>query len=203
MAPHVTNGTTVRAGSLVGFIYGEQQDVLALGGSIAVGHRYNRFAIEAEYTYLAFQVKGPSSMPLGDGNRLGVLGRYDVVRFGSEVVGANSMLALYVEGGAAVAWNTWYRPAITDPDRTVPADSKRVEAQTGFGIELDHRLQEPIGFPRRVGWFLGWKLALAPHSPDEMLSCRGSSCRTVSMPTRTDKYTDRSMLFQSSLQVTW
>ncbi|HWO21708.1 MAG TPA: hypothetical protein VNO30_23220 [Kofleriaceae bacterium] len=202
MAPHNTTGTTVRAGTAVGFIYGERIDVTALGGTVAVGHRWGRLALEAEYAYLGFQVKGPSSLALGDGQRLGVLGRLDVIRFGPQIVGGNSLLSIYVEGGAGVAWNTWYMPAYDEAARIVPGDSKRVEGQAGFGIQIDHRLQEPIGFPHRVGWFLGWRVALSPHETEPAVVCRGVSCTAApSMPH--DRFTDRSMLFQSSLAVTW
>jgi len=202
MAPHNTTGTTLRAGTAVGFIYGERLDVLALGGTIAAGHRWGRLALEAEYAFLGFQVKGPSSLSLGDGQRLGVLGRFDVIRLGPRIVGGNSLLSIYAEGGAAVAWNDWYRPASDEPSRVVPQDSKRVEGQVGFGIQIDHRLQEPIGFPHRVGWFLGWRLALAPHAAEPASICRGVSCREAPMMPD-EEYTDRSMLFQSSLSVTW
>jgi len=202
MAPHDTTGTTARLGTAVGFIYGERLDVLALGGTVAVGHRWGRLALEAEYAYLGFQVKGASSLALGDGQRLGVVGRFDVIRLGPQIVGGNSLLSLYVEGGAGVAWNDWYLPAHDEASRVVPGDSKRVEGQVGFGIEIDHRLQEPIGFPHRIGWFLGWRLALAPHETEVASICRGESCRPApAMPT--DRFTDRSMLFQSSLAVTW
>jgi len=202
MAPHDTTGSTVRAGTAVGFIYGERLDVVALGGTVAGGHRWGRLALEAEYAYLGFQVKGPSSLALGDGQRLGVIGRYDVIRLGSRIVGGNSLLSIYVEGGAGVAWNHWYMPAYDEASRIVPEDTKRVEGQAGFGIEIDHRLQEPIGFPRRVGWFLGWRLALAPHETEPASICRGASCTPAPMMPH-DRFTDRSMLFQSSLAVTW
>ncbi|HSK01728.1 MAG TPA: hypothetical protein VK932_10825 [Kofleriaceae bacterium] len=202
MAPHNTTGATARIGTAVGFIYGERIDVLALGGTVAVGHRWGRLALEAEYAYLGFQVKGPSSLALGDGQRLAVLGRFDVIRLGPRIVGGNSLLSLYVEGGAGVAWNDWYMPASNEPSRIVPMDSKRVEGQAGFGIEIDHRLQEPIGFPHRVGWFLGWRLALSPHEAEPALVCRGVSCSRAPMMPH-DRFTDRSMLFQSSLAVTW
>lgn len=202
LAPHNTTGNTVRAGTAVGFIYGERLDVLALGGTVAAGHRFGRLAIEAEYGYLGFQVKGPSSLALGNGQRLGVIARLDVLRVGSRVVGENTLFAVYVEGGAGVAWNRWYTPAYDEPSRVVPEDTKRVEGQAGFGLALDHRLQEPIGFPRRVGWFLGWRLALAPHEPEAAYVCRGASCSRQA-PMSTDRVTDRSMLFQSSLAVTW
>jgi hypothetical protein len=202
MAPHHTTGNTVRVGTAVGFIYGERLDVLALGGTVAAGHRWGRATLEAEFAYLGFQVKGPSSLALGDGERLGVVGRFDVIRLGPRIVGGNSLLSVYVEGGAAVAWNHWYTPAYDEASRVVPEDTKRVEGQAGFGIEIDHRLQEPIGFPHRIGWFLGWRLALAPHETEAASICRGTSCRPAPMMP-SDRFTDRSMLFQSSLAVTW
>lgn len=203
MAPHLTNGSTARLGSVVGFIYGERVDVTALGLSAAVGHRWGRFALESEYTYLGFQARGPSALPLGQGHRLGVLGRFDVIRVGPHIVGGNSLLSVYVEGGADVAWNRWYRPSYDQATRVVPDDSKRPEGLIGFGIEIDHRLQEPIGFPHRIGWFLGWRMSMAPHEAEAASICRGgTSCRPAPMMSESS-YTDRSMLFQSSLAVTW
>ena len=202
LAPHNTTGSAARLGTAVGFVYGERQDVLAVGLTAAAGHRWGRLTLEAEYSFLSFQVKGPSSKQLGAGDRLGVLGRFDVIRLGPKIVGGNSLLSFYVEGGAAVAWNRWYEPGPTEPMRIVPEDSKRVEGQFGFGIQIDHRLQEPIGVPRRVGWFLGWRMAYAPHDTEAASICRGVTCRPAD-PMPRDRYTDRSMLFQSSLQFTW
>src|SRR5439155_23447142 len=131
----------------------------------------------------------------GDGERLGVVGRFDVIRLGPHWVGPNSMLAIYVEGGADKAWNHWYRPGGSDNaqlERMVPNDSSRVEGQVGFGIMLDHRLQEPISFPHRIGWFLGWRMAYAPHPTEAASICRGVTCVAApAMPE--DSYTDRSM----------
>ncbi|MDQ3339780.1 MAG: hypothetical protein M4D80_31855 [Myxococcota bacterium] len=202
MAPHNTTGTAARLGTAVGFVYGERQDVLALGLTAAAGHRWGRLTIEAEYSYLMFQVKGPSSKQLGEGDRLGVLTRLDVIRLGPKIVGPNSLVSFYVEGGAAVAWNKWFEPGNQEEMRLVVDDSKRVEGQVGFGVQIDHRLQEPIGFPRRIGWFLGWRMAFAPHDSEAASICRGVSCRPAP-PMPNDKYTDRSMLFQSSMQFTW
>jgi hypothetical protein len=200
-APHVTRGTTVRLGSAVGFLYGERLDVLAIGATTAVGQRFGRLTIESELDYLTLQAEG-AGIRVGDAERLGVVARFDVLRFGPHWVGANSLLSVYVEGGAAVAWNHWYQPTAAEATRLVPADTKRVEGQVGFGLSLDHRLQEPIGFPHRIGWFLGWRLALAPDRSEPGSMCGGAVCRVIeAMPeTRT---TDRSMLFQSSLAVTW
>lgn len=201
-ADHVTKGTTARLGTVVGFIYGERQDVTAVGAAVAVGQRWGRFALESEYTYLGFQERGSSSLKLGVGHRLGVMARLDVIRIGPRYVGGNSLLSVYVEGGAAVAWNRWSRPNWDEASRLVQNDTERVEGQAGFGIQIDHRLQEPIGFPKRIGWFLGWRLALAPHESDPASICRGESCKPAPMMTE-PRYTDRSMLFQSSLSVTW
>jgi hypothetical protein len=205
-AVHDTSGSEARIGTTVGFLYGETiPKVTALGITVAAGQRWNRLAIESEYSHLQLQEFGGSSLRLGTGERLAVIGRFDVVRLGPHVVGPNSLLALYVEGGAGVAWNSWWKPAYDQPDRVVPADSRHVEGQAGFGISLDHRLQEPITFPRRVGWFLGWRLAYAPHEAEASSICRGVSCRAMPTTTAgsTGSYIDRSMLFQSSLLFTW
>lgn len=213
-APHRTDGTTARVGTAVGYLFfpgtavptsdgiGTSGDVLALGLAGAVGQRWGRFAVEAEYTYLGFRALGGGETPIGNGHRLGVLARYDVLQLGPHVVGANSLLSFYVEGGAATAWNYWSRPAYNEASRVVPDDTKRVEGQAGFGVMLDHRLQEPIGFPRRVGWFLGWRVAMSPHQAMTGSICRGTSCRTVPMMDD-NKVVDRSMLFQSSLEFTF
>lgn len=201
-APHVTRGTTARVGTAVGFLYGELVDVVALGVTTAVGQRFGRLTVESELGLLTLQAKGGSGLRIGDAERLGVIARYDVLRLGPRWVGGNSLLAFYVEGGAAVAWNHWYQPAANELVRVVPGDTKRVEGQVGFGVSIDHRLQKPIGFPHRVGWFLGWRLAMVPYAGDTAVACRGTACRTVqAMPE--DRHQDRSMLFQSSLAVTW
>jgi hypothetical protein len=201
-APHVTRGSTVRLGTAVGFLYGEPLDVLAIGATLAAGQRFDRLTIESELDVLALKHDGGANQRVGDAERLGVIARYDVLRIGPRWVGGNSLLSLYVEGGAAVAWNHWSPPASNEAMRVVPDDTKRVEGQAGFGISLDHRLQEPIGFPHRIGWFLGWRIAMAPGASAPGVACRGTTCRaTPAMPE--DRFTDRSMLFQSSLAMTW
>jgi len=204
-APHVTRGTTVRLGTAVGFLYDEPLDAMVIGATTAVGQRFGRLAIESELDVLSVQVRGPSNARLGDAERLGALARFDVIRIGPRYVGGNSLVALYVEGGAAVAWNHWYAAAANEAVRVVPADTKRVEGQAGFGIEIDHRLEQPIGFPHRIGWFLGWRLALAPVADGADATCRGDACRTIGPPMTAsqDRVVMRSMLFQSSLSVTW
>jgi hypothetical protein len=201
-APHNTSGSEARIGSAVGFLYHEPVDVYAVGGNAAIGYRFGRFTVEAEYAYLAFQPPGPDDTPLGAGQRLSVIGRFDVLRLGSRIVGQNSLFSVYVEGGAGTAWNHWYKPAYAEASRLVPDDTRRPEGQIGFGVSIDHRLQEPIGFPHRVGWFLGWRMAMSPHQPMEAAVCRGVSCRPVEMMDD-DRYVDRSMLFQSSLSFTF
>lgn len=199
-APHVTNGTTVRLGTAVGFLHNEGLDVLALGAVTAAGQRWGRLSIEAELAYLTLQAKG-TGIGIGSAERLGVLGRFDVIRIGSRWAGANSLACLYIEGGAGVAWNDWDQGLRSQSIRSLPADTKRVEGQAGFGILLDHRLQEPIGFPRRIGWFLGWRMAMSPEDPPAL--CRSAVCRTEAMPSTSSRVVERSMLFQSSLSVTW
>lgn len=202
-APHHTVGNTARLGTAVGFLYNEPVDVTALGAEAAIGHRWGRFAFETEYTYLGFQVRGPDDTRLGSGQRLAILGRFDVIRLGPRIIGENSLLSLYVEGGAGTSWNHWWKPAYDEASRLVPADTRRAEGQVGFGIAIDHRLQEPIGFPHRVGWFLGWRMSMSPHQPMSASICRGVSCRPVTMMDDDERVVDRSMLFQSSMQFTF
>src|SRR5690606_9267868 len=102
-----TRGQTARLGTVVGFLFHEHVDVTAVGLAAAAGHRFGRFTLESEYTYLSFQESGPSDIRLGAGHRLGVLARFDVLRIGPRWIGENSLLSVYVEGGAAVAWNRW------------------------------------------------------------------------------------------------
>jgi hypothetical protein len=205
-APHNTSGTTVRLGSSIGFLHGEPLEVLAVGATSAVGQRFGRFTIEAEFDWLALREKG-NSIVIGDAERLGVVGRFEVIRLGPRWVGGNSMLALYVEGGAAVAWNHWYQPELNQPMHPVPDNTKRIEGQLGFGLLLDHRLQEPNGFPHRVGWFLGWRLAMQPQTTEPAPACRSATtvCRVSqpASPKPEDRATERSLLFQSSLAMTW
>lgn len=203
-AAHHPRGSTIRFGTSVGFVYDERVDAVLVGGTAAIGQRFDRLTVEAELAVLSIQARGGVGVQLGDAERVGAIARLDVLRFGSGLVGPNSLLSVYVEGGAAVAWNHWYQPAPDASPRIVPADTKRVEGQAGLGVALDHRLQEPGRFLKRVGWYLGWRLALAPHDGEPATVCRGVSCRTeVAMPTRDDKLIDRSMLFQSSFLITW
>lgn len=201
-ASHRTVGSTARLGTAVGFLYHEAIDVTAVGADTAIGYRFGRFAVEAEYAYLAFQARGPDSTSLGNGQRLSAIGRFDVLRLGPRIVGENSLFAVYVEGGMGTAWNHWYKPSYDQASRLVPNDTRRVEGQVGFGIYIDHRLQEPIGFPHRVAWFLGWRMTMTPHEPMAASVCLGVSCRPAQMMDE-ERYLDRSMLFQSSMQFTF
>ncbi len=165
-APHVTDGTTLRLGTSVGFIHGQLEDVMAIGATLGVGHRYGRLAIEAELALANLDAEDGANTHLGTQQMLGVNARYDVVRIGPHYVGPNSLLALYVEGGAQRIWEQWSLPDAGDPERMVPDNSGRVAGDVGFGIMLEHRLQEPVSIPRRVAWFLGWRLGFTPHDAE-------------------------------------
>jgi len=201
-APHRTTGSTARIGTAVGFLYSEPVDVTAVGLNAAMGYRFGRLTLEADYTYLGFQVRGPDDTWLGAGQRLAALARFDVIRLGSRIVGENSLFSIYVEGGAGIAWNHWYKPSYDEASRLVPDDTRRPEGVAGFGISIDHRLQEPIGFPHRVGWFLGWRVGLSPHQQMTGSVCRGLACKPVDMMDE-ERVVDNSMLFQSSLAFTF
>lgn len=199
--PHADYGSTVRLGTAAGFIYGAPVDVTAIGVTAAVGQRFGRLGIDAEYTWLSFQShelhQGPIGLEDGDvgvgsGKRLAVLARFDALRFGPVVDRRRSLLTIYVEGGAASSWNHWTRPTSTD-STIVPADTRRTEGQAGFGLML---------FPHRVAWLIGWRFAVTPHEPMTAAVCRGTSCKPYTM-TDDGSYVDQSMLFESSLEFTF
>ena len=210
-APHDTSGTTASVGTMVGFLYGLPQDVSELGLTAAAGQRWGRFAIEAELAYYDLEAESTYMTPLGEtsgnvgigrGERVAVIGRLDVLRFGSHYVGPNSMAAIYVEGGAASEW-VQFTKSLDDGLR--PDNTHRVEGVVGVGLMLDHRLQEPIGFPHRIAWFLGLRMAVSPHQAMEATVCRSdSSCAREEMPGEDNAGpTDQSMVFQSSLAFTF
>lgn len=203
-APHDTTGANLRLGSAVGHLVHDGKQYTALGAAIAVGPRFDRLTFEADYLYLDLTEPGPSSLHYGSAHRLGVMGRVDVLRFGPHAVGANSMLAIYAEAGAARQWHRWSRPAADEPARTVPVDSAISTGVIGFGLNLDHRLEKPLGFPNRVGWQLGWQLTATPsHTPDQTVVCRGPSCSAAapSMPSTTSRNT--ALLVTSTIAFTW
>ncbi len=145
-APHKTTGREARVGTVAGFLYHEPVGVFAVGGFAAMGYRLGRFTLEAEYTYLSFQLAGPEDTALGSGQRLAALARFDVIRFGPEIVGPNSLLSLYVEGGAGTAWNHWYRPGGC---RAESARARRYAATRRSG-RVRHRARSPAAGTDRV-----------------------------------------------------
>jgi|JI10StandDraft_1071094.scaffolds.fasta_scaffold40731_2 hypothetical protein len=203
-APHDTTGANLRFGSAVGHLIHDDKQYTALGAAIAVGPRFDRYTLEADYLYLDLSEPGPSSLRYGSAHRLGVMARVDVIRFGPHAVGANSMLALYAEAGAARQWHRWSRPSATEPARLTPIDSVASIGVVGFGLNLDHRLEKPLGFPNRIGWQLGWQLTATPsHLPDETVLCRGPTCTTAAptMPSAPSRNT--ALLVTSTIAFTW
>ena len=201
-APHSTTGSIARVGSVVAQVYGEHQDMMALGVATALGYRWQRLSVEAEYSYMRFQDRSNETLPLGHGHRVGANARFEVVRFGSRMMGPNSMLGLFIEAGFGRGWNSWLAPANDNRTRMLQDNNKRFDQTVGFGLMLDHRLQEPIGFPRRVAWFLGWRAAFSTHASEPVAICRGISCKPVMVQPQT-KLVDSSVSLQSSLAFTF
>jgi hypothetical protein len=198
-------GPTARLGTSVGYVYNNPLDVLALGGQVSGGYRFDRVVAEVEYAYYRFQSHGAFPIEVGHANRLGVLGRVDVLRSRPGSLGRNSSLAGYAELGAARQANVWDRPKAWEAARDVPANTTHTEGTIGFGLRIDHGTRYPIGFPHRIGWMLGWRLVAAPHDPVAMSLCRGEvACvqkPTPMAPPSTEYGT--ALLFQSSLEATW
>lgn len=201
-SPHHTTGTNVRLGSAVGYLVHDTKTYTALGAAVAAGPRIGRFTFEADYLFLNLSEPGPSALRYGRAQRLGAMARVDVVRLGSRVLGANSMLAIYAELGAARQWHAWSRPGLRDPARAVPVDSAANLGVVGFGVNLDHRLEQPLNLSR-VGWQLGWQLTSTPSRlADPMVECRGGICAAAApAPMATSRNT--ALLVTSTIAFTW
>lgn len=202
--PHDTTGPNLRMGSAVGWIIHDEKQYTVLGPELAFGPRFGRFTLEATYLFGQLSEPGPSTYVYGYVNRLGLMGRADVLRFGPHTVGPNSMLALYLEGGMARQSYHWYRPDAGEQlMRQVPVDAARSTAVVGFGLNLDHRLEQPAGFPSRIGWQLGWQLTTSPRGDmSPTVECRGTEC--IAGPVSTGRQArDTSLLVTSTIAFTW
>lgn len=196
-----TWGPTIRVGTVVGTVDAAAVSATGLGLSVGAGHRFGRLTVESELTAMRLLEKGPSSLHLGQSERLGVIVRYDVVRTTSRVAGPNTMLALFLEGGASQSWTQWFEPEADEQQRIVPRDTRRVEGQGGFGLSIDHRYVTSGGRTGHFAWHLGWRFA-APSPSEPSYACRGA-CRLASEPMMETENLEGSVLFQSSLGFTW
>ena len=202
-APNVTDGTLLQFGTAVGPVTIDSRKYTALGAIIELGKRFGRFTVAAEYDYLTLQDPGPSSQIFGRAQDLALVGRVDVLQLGPHIVGANSMVAFYAEGVVERTSYHYYMPGPEDAPRFVPDDNGRTQAAVGFGALLDHRLEQPLGFPNRIGWQLGWRLASSPRDQhDPMLTCHGC-VPLVSEPTMISRTYDKELIVTSTLNFTW
>jgi hypothetical protein len=200
--PHETVGPNLRVGSAVGWIINDDKTYTALGGAISVGPRIGRFTLEAGYVFAELSETGPSSLAYGNIHRLSANVRADLIRLGSHSLGPNSMLALYGEAGLARQFHHWYKPQFGEPMRTVPVDAGRSFGVLGFGLNLDHRLEQPLGLAR-VGRQLGWQLtASGREDPMNTVICRGSECVAGPVIPRSP-VRDTSLLVTSTIAFTW
>ncbi len=201
--PHDTTGANLRAGSAVGWIIHDDKTYTALGGAISVGPRIGRFTLEAGYVFAELSDPGPSTMGHGNLHRLSVNARADLVRLGSRSLGPNSMLALYGEAGLARQFHHWYKPQAGQAMREIPVDANRSIAVFGFGLNLDHRLEQPRGVPTRVGWQLGWQLTASERADTRnTIVCRGPECIAGPIVPRVAGR-DTSLLVTSTIAFTW
>jgi hypothetical protein len=201
--PDVTDGTFLRVGTAVGSFTVDQRKYTVLGAVISLGRRVGRFSFDFELDRLQLQDSRPTSIILGNATNLAMVGRFDVLRLGPRVVGANSMVAFYAEGAVQRTMYHYDRPQDGEAPRAVPDDSGRTQAAVGFGAILDHRLEQPLGFPNRFGWQLGWRLATQPRdSHDPMVACRGCLAAQQQTPMTSRDY-DTEVILTSTLDFTW
>jgi hypothetical protein len=203
---HDTTGTVVRAGSAVGILGLDGREYTTLGGTVAAGQRWGRLTLDAEYGYFEITERGPSNVRYGVAHELGLNVRYDVLRLGSRVVGPNSMAAIYVEGRVARQRRAADPLAPDETRRAVLPGGASNQLAAGFGLLFDHRLEQPRGFPSRVGWMLGWRVIGTPSpEPSGYATCRGSECIAAPAPDRSMEVGlgETSLVLSSSLAFTW
>lgn len=202
-SPHDTTGANLRVGSAVGRLFHDDRRYTALGLTIAGGPRMGRLTLEGHYTYLDLTAPGPSNQRFGSAHRVGVMGRADLIRLGSHIIGANSLLSLYGEAGLYHQLHRWLKPGVYDRPREVSVDGSGSGAMLGFGFNLDFRLEQPLGFPNRVGWQLGWQMTASDrHDPGPTMICKGVSCLMQTTPGRAP-IRDSSMVVTSTIAFTW
>lgn len=205
-AAHDTTGNELRLGSLVAIMAIDGTEYTGLGGLLAIGHRWGRLALDAEYGYLELTERGPSSTRFGVAHNLGVNARWELLRLGSRVVGPNSMTALYVEAGAGRQFRRGDPVAYDETVRRHLATGQATMLSGGFGVMFDHRLEQPRGFPNRIGWQLGWRVLSTPRpAPDSYVTCRGADCTAAPAPGGSMQVGigDTSLVVSSSLAFTW
>lgn len=143
-----------------------------LGPLVGIGTRLGPVLLEADYAFLSFMEPdtGPGGM-----HRLGVNVRADLYRDDTRpcipLLACTRALAFYAEVGAGMRYGQWHLDANT---RSPETDRQR-EAHVGLGVEMDNTL-----FPRRYGWQLGVRFAIAPRG-DVMVACRGMGCSAAGM----------------------
>lgn len=201
-APHETVGPNLRVGSAVGWVINDDKSYTALGGAISVGPRIGRLALEVGYVFAELSEPGPSTLVHGNLHRFSINSRADLIRLGSESLGPNSMLAIYGEVGVARQLHRWFEPNESAAARIIPVDSGRTIGVVGFGLNLDHRIEQPLGLSR-IGWQLGWQLTASErHAPGDTVVCRGPTC--VAGPVMTPlPNRDTSLLVTSTIAFTW
>jgi hypothetical protein len=200
--PHETVGPNLRFGSAVGWVIHDDKTYTALGGAISVGPRIGRFTLEAGYVFAELSAPGASTLAYGNIHRLSVNARADLLRLGSHTLGPNSMLAIYGEAGLARQFHHWYKPSYSEPMREIPLDHGRSFGVIGFGLNLDHRLEQPLGLAR-VGWQLGWQLTSSGREdPMNTVICRGPECVAGPVVPRSP-VRDTSLLVTSTIAFTW
>jgi len=204
---HDTTGQEVRFGSVVGILAIDGKEYTGLGAMVAAGHRFGRLALDAEYSYLSVTERGPSDFRYGAAHQLQVNARFDVLQLDSKVVGPNSMVAIYVEGSAGRELRQADALDPGDPlHKPMPGGGANLLA-AGFGLLFDHRLEQPLGFPNRVAWQLGWRILGTPRPEPAVLgTCKGDTCTEAKMADgNMTKFgvEETSLEVASSLAFTW
>ncbi len=191
---HITVGPAVTVGSTAGFAQFRGEEVSALGAHAALTLRFGILSVEAQFenVFLRDQARPGETPFTGTMQRVGLSARLDLLRL--RRFGKNTLLILYGEGGAGRQRANW----VSGHRFT------RSDITAGFGWVLDHRLNRPGRALSRIGWFFGWRFAVAPPSdmgPRYLASCQLRSSCPMSTSTAPDY--DLGMFLNSGLILTW
>ncbi len=192
-----SSGAVARAGTAVGFSEIGDRTISTLGGQLAIGYRLGPVELDVEYEDLAMlQLLGDRSRNENRGAlfRLGVTGRFYILRFGGERPEPRSVLRLYVEGGAGRQSARW----------STGEEFDRSDASAGAGWLLEHRLSSRGTLPfQSIGWQFGWRLSGARADGEDVFlretPCKGKGCR----PPMPGPDVDAALLVTCSLAATW
>ena len=167
--------TDIGVGMLLGGLAVGDLDGDAVGMQFSLGRRFGAWTVAGEFSYLGISHKEETKPP-GTQTRVGLTGRYNILRFAGRK--APLMGTVWLEGGIGMERVRWDEGGVlTRPD-----------AALGFGFTwagvLDRRNPKK---KKSIGWFAAFRVhfAQAPRMTTVSSTCAGP-CDRATGPSRND-----------------